>query len=124
MLVLQFGDCEINPMMDADEREVYYFLKGQTPQYVTVNSICRYAAGKQRFRDSPDWAKPALLRMLERGIVEMDDTDAYHLKPMPQSNVRKRWVAPQIADILKKGGPRFDQVIKHEDEADVYYNSL
>jgi len=111
-------------MMDADEREVYFFLKGQASQHVPINSICRHAAGKQRFRESADWAKPVLLRMLERGIVEMDETDGYRLKPMPQSNVRKRWVAPQIADILKKGGGKFDQVINHEDEADAYYNSL
>lgn len=111
-------------MMDADELDVYHFLKGQTPQYVPANSICRYAGGKQRFRDTSDWARPALLRMLERGIVETGETDSYRLKPMPQSNVRKRWVAPQIADILKKSGSKFDQVIKQEDEADAYYNSL
>ena len=111
-------------MMDADEREVYFFLKGQASQHIPVNSICRYAGGKQRFRESPDWAKPVLLRMLERGIVEMDENDSCRLKPMPRSNVRKRWVAPQIADILRKSGHKFDQVIKQEDEADAYYNSL
>lgn len=116
--------CETNRMMDAEEREVYFFLKAQAPQYVPVNSVCRYAGGKQRFRDSPDWAKPVLLRMLERGIVEMDEPVGCRLKPMPQSNVRKRWVAPQIADILKKSGRKFDQVIKQEDEEDAYYNSL
>jgi hypothetical protein len=62
--------------------------------------------------------------MLERGIVEMDSQDAYRLKPMPKSNVQKRWVAPHIADILKKSGRQFDQVIKQEDELDAYYNSL
>jgi hypothetical protein len=61
---------------------------------------------------------------LERRIVEMDENDGYRLKPMPQSNTRKRWVAPQIADILKKSGRKFDQVIKQEDEVDAYYNSL
>ena len=111
-------------MMDADEREVYFYLKGQTQHYVPVISICRYAGGKQRFRETPDWAKPVLLRMIERGIVEMDGHDGYRLKPMPESNVQKRWVAPHIAAILKKSGRKFDQIIKQEDELDAYYNSL
>lgn len=114
-----------NRMMDADEREVYFFLKGLTQQhYVPANSICRHAGGKQRFRESPDWAKSVLLRMRERGIVETDATDGYRLKPMQESGVKKRWVAPHIAAILKKSGGKFDQVIKHEDELDAYYNSL
>jgi len=111
-------------MMDADEREVYFFLKGQTLQSVPADSICRYAGGKQRFRESPDWAKPVLLRMLERGIIEADSRGDYRLKPMPESKVAKRWVAPHIAAILKKTGGKFDHVIKEEDEADTYYNSL
>ena len=116
--------CETDRMMDADEREVYFFLKGQMQHFVPANSVCRYAGGKQRFRESPDWAKPVLLRMIERGIVETDTTDSYRLKPMPESSVRKRWVAPQIAAMLKKSGGKFDEVIKQEDEADAYYNSL
>jgi len=110
-------------MMDADEREVYLFLQGQT-QFVPATSICRSAGGKQRFRKSPDWAKPVLLRMLERGIVEMDAPDGYRLKPMPKSNVPKRWVSPHIAAILKKSGGKFDSIMREEGEVDAYYNSL
>lgn len=111
-------------MMDADEREVYFLLKGQIDQFVPINSICRHAGGKHRFRETPDWAKPVLLRMLERGIVEADGRDGYRLKPMPESNVQKRWVAPHIAAILRKSGRKFEQVIKQDDELDAYYNSL
>jgi len=111
-------------MMDADEREVYFYLKGQPEQFIPASSICRHAGGKHRFRDSSDWAQPALLRMLERGILELDATGAYRLKPMPETGARKRWVAPHIAAILKKSGTKFDHVIKEEDEVDAYYNSL
>ena len=110
--------------MDADEREVYLFLKGQPEQFVPESSISRHAGGKYRFRLSADWAKPVLLRMLERGILELDLTGAYRLKPMPKTDVRKHWVSPQIAAILKKSGDKFDHFIKHEDDADAYYNSL
>ena len=110
--------------MDADEREVYLFLKGQPERFVPESSISHHAGGKRRFRQSTDWAKPALLRMLERGILELDTTGAYRLKPMPNTDARKHWVSPHIAAILKKSGRKFDHVIKEDDEADAYYNSL
>ena len=112
-------------MMDSDERDVYFHLKSRLEQYVPANSICRHAGGKHKFRQSPDWAKPALLRMLERGILEVDETGAYRLKPRPQPEATsKRWVSPQIAAILKKSGRQFDEVIKASDDDDAYYDSL
>ena len=111
-------------MMDADEREVYYLLKGHLDEFIPANSICRQAGGKHKFRESADWAKPVLLRMLERGIVELDTNGAYRLKPMPKTVGRKHWVSPHIAAILKKSGNKFDHVIKEDDELDAYYNSL
>ena len=123
MLALQLKTGP-NHMMDADEREVYFFLKVRTKEFVSASSICRYAGGKQRYRQSSDWAKPVLLRMLERGIVELDAPDGYRLKPMPKCNMPKRWVAPNIAAILKKSGGKFDHVIKEDDDTDAYYNSL
>ena len=110
--------------MDAEEREVYFFLKGQPEEFVSASSIGRHAGGKHRFRETPGWAKAALLRMWERGIVEANATSSYRLKPMPKSVVPKRWVSPHIAAILKKSGGKFDHVIKEDDEVEAYYNSL
>lgn len=112
-------------MMDSDEREVYFYLKGQPDQFVPANSICRHAGGKHKYRESPDWARPALLRMVERGILDVDPTGDYCLKPMPKpKSDPKRWVSPQIAAILKKSGGKFDHMIKDSDDADAYYDSL
>jgi hypothetical protein len=112
-------------MMDSDEREVYFHLKAQQEQFVPANSICRHAGGKHRYRDSPDWAKPALRRMLERGILEVDATGAYRLKPAPKTkSAVKRWVSPQIADVLKKSGRNFDAHIISGADPDAYYNNL
>ena len=110
--------------MDAEERDVYLFLKAQPEQFVPESSICRHAGGKHKSRDSPEWTKPVLRRMLERRILELDGQGNYRLTPMPKTDERKRWIAPNIAAILKKSGPKFKNVIKEEDEADAYYNSL
>jgi len=111
--------------MDSEEREVYFYLKGQPDQFVPANSIRRHAGGKHKFRDSPDWARAVLRRMLERGIVEADAADAYRLKPKPKTESgTKRWVSPQIAAILKQSGQQFEHVIKDGEDLDAYYDSL
>ena len=94
------------------------------PAAIGHNEICRRVGGKRRMRFSPDWARPLLLRMLERGIVECDQKEGYRIKPMPKSDVKgKRWVTPEIAKLLEKSGKAFDNVVTPEDE-DKYYDNL
>jgi hypothetical protein len=110
--------------MDADERAVYYCLKSRRPQFVPERDINRHVGGKRRFHYNPEWAKPVLLRMIERGILETDVEGAFRLKPLPRKDTPgKRWASPQIAEILKASGKEFDNLITAEDE-DEYYQKL
>ena len=110
--------------MDADEKEIFRYLKGQPGVFVTTSVICRHAGGKGRFREAHDWAKPALLRMLERGILEMDDTSAYRLKPMPiDLRTAPQWVSPQIAAMLIRSGKKIPGG-GHGDDDEAYYDGL
>jgi len=113
------------PVMDADEREIYYYLKSWKAEYISAREICRRAGGKRRFHHDPDWAKPVLSRMIEKGIVESDAAGHYRLKPMDQK-LRKgsRWVSPQIARILRESGKDFKEVLIDDAEMDRYYESL
>lgn len=114
-------------MMDADEREIYYYLRQDREAFVSVGAISRHAGGKHKFRDSSDWAKAALLRMTERGIVEMDKTGAYRLRPIPKpdpSAKAPRWVSPQIAEMFRKSGKKFDLPAPGAMDEETYYNSL
>jgi hypothetical protein len=70
--------------MDADERAVYYYVKSRRPQFVSDRDIGRHAGGKRRFRYNPEWAKPVLLGMIERDILETDAEGNYRLKAMPK----------------------------------------
>jgi hypothetical protein len=114
--------------MDADEREIYYFLKGWTHEFISGREIARRAGGKRRFRTEPDWAKPILTRMVEREILEVDAAGHYRLKPPPISKDkrRRRWASPQVARILKESGRDFSDAIIVIDEKDLdeYYDSL
>ena len=91
-------------IMDADEREIYQFLKSRGLEFVHTREICRRASGKRRFHEDPEWAKPVLLRMAERGILETNATGHFRLGPIPKKNKGKRWVSPDIAKILKDSG--------------------
>ncbi|HXR47164.1 MAG TPA: hypothetical protein VN784_06950 [Candidatus Limnocylindrales bacterium] len=112
--------------MDADEREIYQFLKSWGGEYIAAREICRRASGKKRFHEEPDWAKPVLLRMEERGILESNATGHFRIKPVRKSKDKdKRWVSPDIAKILKESGVEIEST---GDESavgsDEYYDQL
>ena len=113
-------------VMDADEREIYQFLKSWGGEYVAAREICRRAGGRKRFHEEPDWAKPVLLRMEERGILESNATGQFRVKPVRKGKEKdKRWVSPEIAKILKESGLEVESA---GDEAgigpDEYYDQL
>ncbi|MCL4787659.1 MAG: hypothetical protein KJ070_12830 [Verrucomicrobia bacterium] len=113
--------------MDADEKEIYYFLKSWTHEFISAREICRRAGGKRRSRTEPDWAKPALLRMVERGILETDAAGHFRLKPPARGREKhkRRWASPQIAQILKSSGRNFDDaIIISDQDLDEYYDGL
>ena len=111
--------------MDADEREIYQFLKSRGLEFVHTREICRRAAGKHRFNEDPEWAKPVLVRMADRGILETNATGHYRLKPIPKKNQGKRWVSPDIAKILKESGVEVEGASEETATGDdEYYDKL
>lgn len=108
--------------MTADEFYIYNYLK-QTPLlFISGRDIARRAAGKRRFREAPDWAKPALRRMVNKEILESDGTGSYRIKPKKEVEADgRRWVSPAMARILKRSDKSFgDSVtIEIEDEPEL-----
>ncbi|HZI33975.1 MAG TPA: hypothetical protein VFF11_16670 [Candidatus Binatia bacterium] len=88
--------------MDADERDIFQYLKTWGKEYVGVVEICRRAGSKQRYRQDPDWAVPYLGLMVERGILERDAAGRFRIKPRKKLKSGTRWVSPEIAEILNK----------------------
>ena len=111
--------------MDAEEREIYYFLKSWKDTFVAAREIARRAGGKRRYHYEPEWAKPVLTRMVERGILETDSAGHYRLKPPDKKlDKRKRWTSPAVVRILQRSGKDFSEVIKTADDLDEYYDKL
>lgn len=90
--------------MDADEREIINYLQTWGASFVNAKEIARRASTKRRFADEPDWAKPVLVRLLEKGLLEADASGRYRLKPENKHDKAHRWVAPDINKILQEGG--------------------
>ena len=111
-------------MMDSEEREIFYYLRGQGEQFISATAIGRHAGGRQKARERPDWAKAVLARMRERGILETDDTNSYRLKPLPETGGNKKWISPQIAGILRRSGKSFKGLVENSGDAEAYYDQL
>lgn len=110
--------------MDSDEREIFYYLKSRGREYIPMRELSRHVGSKRRRRASPDWARPFLLSMLERGILEGGEEAGFRIKPIPRKSTQgKRWASPELAKILKASGKAFDNVVTAEDE-DEYYERL
>jgi hypothetical protein len=108
--------------MTADERDIFQFLKTWGVKFVGAAEIARRAGSKQRFYKEPDWAKPVLMQMAERGILESDAHGRFRIKPVNRKDKLKRWVAPDIAKILQESG--LEAETGNDIAADEYYEEL
>jgi hypothetical protein len=113
-------------VMDADEREIYQFLKSWGGEYVGPREICRRAGSKNRFREDPEWAKPVLVRMEERGILESNATGHFRIKPVRKGKDNQDHSdSPDVAKTLEESGV---EVESPGDEgspgSDEYYDQL
>jgi len=106
--------------MDSDEREIFNYLKTWGSEYVSVREICRRAGTKRRYHEDPDWAKPILQVMAERGILEKDLLGRYRLKPKPKRSSGGRWVSPDIEKLLKDKGVEVESNASELNDDDHY----
>ncbi|HSY20435.1 MAG TPA: hypothetical protein VK815_18970 [Candidatus Acidoferrales bacterium] len=89
--------------MDADEREIVHFLQTWGTTFVNGKEIARRASTKKRFGEDPDWAKPVLMRLVEKGVLENDASGRFRMVA-EKHDKSKRWVSPDINKILEEGG--------------------
>jgi hypothetical protein len=108
--------------MDSEEQEIFYFLKTWGEQFVSAKEIARRAGGKSKFYKNPEWAKPLLMRLQERGVLESDTSGRYRIKLVAAKNKAKRWVSPDIAKILEENGMQAEGA--SETGTDEYYDKL
>ena len=102
--------------MDADEREIFNFLKTWGEEFINPKEIAKRAGSKKRFYEDANWAKPVLMRMAERGVLESDMQGRYRIKPVSRKDKNKHWVPPDIAQILQESGLEAGEVQEEASE--------
>ena len=104
--------------MDADERQVFDYLKSWPRHFVSAREVCLRAGGKRRYREDPRWALPVLIRLVEASLIETDSLGHYRAKVAgSRDKQRRRWISPHIARILRNSGKEFDGVSATELDA-------
>ncbi len=90
--------------MDADEREIFDYLKTFGQDWVSAKEICRRAGGKKRYAQDSNWAKPILRHLKERNLIEGDALGRYRIKTERKRGQEEPWMAPDIHKILQEDG--------------------
>jgi hypothetical protein len=85
--------------------------------------VCRRVGNKRRFYEDPNWAKPILMRMAERSILETDIQGRYRIKPVNRKK-KAKWIAPDISKILEDAGVAGEGGEEGEIATDEYYEQL
>lgn len=66
--------------MNAEETEIFEFLKKRGANFVSVTDISKFLGRGRRFQEDRNWARPVLRRMEVDGIVESNPYGEYRLK--------------------------------------------
>ena len=94
--------------MDADERLIFDYLQTYGEEWVNAKEICRRAGGKRRFHEDNDWARPVLLRMKDRRVIERDELGRYRIRPQPKKGHKEHGIAQDIETLLRETGVQVD----------------
>ncbi len=106
--------------VDADERDICLYLKGFPDQFISAREIARRAGGKWRYREEPNWAAPVLTRLVEKAVIESDATGHYKLIRTKKKEKKKRWISPQMKEILERSGKKFEETIQLEETDELF----
>jgi hypothetical protein len=63
--------------LSSEEIQIIDYLKSWNGKSITMIEICRSACGRQKFRETPDWAKGLMARLVEAKVVEINERGHY-----------------------------------------------
>ena len=112
--------------MTWEEREIINYLKTAPRTFFSAREIARRAAGKKVYRETPDWAKPHLPRLVERGFLERNPQGHYRLQRADRDSKSSKWLSPHLAKILRDHGDKMKGIRSweiDEDESVVVFQS-
>ena len=122
-------------VLSSDELIILEYLKSWKGSYVSLPEVCRSADGRQRFKETPNWANPFMSRLMEGKLVEGNDRghfryieqetaaepevpamapqidaaivgDDYFPAASSDNEEQRQWMAPHMAEIMKNAGKK------------------
>jgi hypothetical protein len=69
--------ANVNTTFSSDELEILEYLKSWDGKYLSLVDIARNASGRQKFRESPNWANGLMGRLIEAKLVEANERGHY-----------------------------------------------
>jgi hypothetical protein len=85
--------------MNADETEVFEFLKRYPHTYVSVVEISKTVGDRRKFLGDKVWARPILRRMEMDGILESNLSGEYRIKGSTGGNTTRFMTALGQANV-------------------------
>ena len=64
-------------ILSSDELEILEYLRSWPEKFISLGEICRRAGGRQRFKDEPNWARTFMTRLVESGLVKINERGHY-----------------------------------------------
>ncbi len=91
--------------LSSEEIQILDYLKSWNGKSITMVEICRCAAGRQKYRESPDWAKPLMSRLVEAKLAFINERGHYNCpvdekpaRPKPAPLLRSAKTAVIVGD--------------------------
>jgi hypothetical protein len=69
--------ANVNTTFSSDELEILEYLKSWEGKFLSLVDISRNASGRQKFKDTPNWANGLMARLIEAKLVESNDRGHY-----------------------------------------------
>ena len=91
------------------------YLKSWPTSYVSGKEIARKVGGKKRYEEDRGWAIPSLLQLVRIGLIEPDLYGGFRLRKVDKKKRGSTHVSPQVLEILKKSGKKFEGIVIDED---------
>jgi hypothetical protein len=70
-------NINVNTTFSSDELEILAYLKSWEGKFLSLVDVARNASGRQKFRDTPNWANGLMGRLIEAKLVEANERGHY-----------------------------------------------
>jgi hypothetical protein len=84
----------VNTTFSSDELEILAYLKSWDGKFLSLVDIARNASGRQKFRETPNWANGLMGRLIEAKLVEANERGHYRYVGEIKAPAPKAKLAP------------------------------